>query len=186
MWLVSPCVHNIIWGLLNGFIFQQDIRFLINTFIMWERYNMTSNCEPQCKKFFVGDFFVSRIHCTKFVLIFITTLWFDISLYSYITLLWCVHPVFVPKIGIRQYHRTILWFRQNLTRDCRFTNIFTASATRPYVSLSVSPDGCRETSNSVGSHCTSCVHGGGVHSMDEAWRVNCDVFWRKYNIPTSR
>ena len=45
---------------------------------MWERYNMTSNCEPQCKKYFVGDFFVSRIHCTKIVLIFITTLLFDI------------------------------------------------------------------------------------------------------------
>ena len=39
---------------------------------------MTSNCEPQCKKFFVGDFFVSRIHCTKIVLIFITTLLFDL------------------------------------------------------------------------------------------------------------
>ena len=86
---------------------------------------MTSNCEPQCKIFFVGDIFVSRIHCTKIVLIFITTLLFDIIAILCITLLWCVHPVFVPKIGIRQYHRTILWFRQNLTRDCCCTNIFT-------------------------------------------------------------
>ena len=30
----------------------------------------------------------------------------------------------MPKIGIRQYHRTILWFWPNRTRDCCFTNIF--------------------------------------------------------------
>ena len=35
---------------------------------MWEIDNITSNCEPQCKKYFVGNFFVSNIIVQKMYL----------------------------------------------------------------------------------------------------------------------
>ena len=104
---------------------RQDTRFLINIFIMWEIDNITSNCEPQCKKYLVVIFL---------------SLWFIVQkLYLFLLLLYLFHNRYIRalpfygaytqsscrKLALDNIIERFYDFDQNRTRDCCFTNIFT-------------------------------------------------------------